>query len=105
MCIGCRERLPQEELARMQLDSSPGRQDKVVIVEHRVQRLDGRSVYLCPKVGCLDRVLKRGEIVFKGSKYDKIIVRLDPRQSERLRYAFQYAARRLRAALGVGPSE
>jgi predicted RNA-binding protein YlxR (DUF448 family) len=105
MCIGCRERLPQDELVRLQLERSAGKPDHVVIVEHAAQRRPGRSVYLCPKVGCLDRVLKRGEIVFKGSKYDKIIVRLDGRQSERLRYAFTYAARRLRAALGVGPKE
>lgn len=105
MCIGCRERLPQDELIRLQLSPTGFRKTPLTIVEHRIQRVAGRSVYLCPKVGCLDKVLKRGEIVVKGSKYDKIIVRLDGRQSERLRYAFQFAARRLRAVLGTGPSE
>ncbi len=100
MCIGCRERIAQDELVRMQLTP-----DGVALVEHRVQRRPGRSVYLCPKLGCFDRLAQRDEIVFKGSKYDKIIVRLEPRQWERLRFAFGHAARRLRAALGVGPRE
>ena len=105
MCIGCRERIPQEELLRLQIADPLALPAKIIIVEHRVQRVPGRSVYLCPKLGCLDKVLRRGEITFKGSKYDKIIVRLEPRHVERLRYAFQHAARRLRAALGVGPKE
>ena len=100
MCLGCRERLPQDELVRMQLTA-----DGVVIVEHPDQLLSGRSVYFCPRLGCLDAVLRRGEITFKRSRYDKIIVCLEPRQAERLRYAFGHAARRLRGALGVGPKE
>jgi hypothetical protein len=76
---------------------------KPVVVEHREQRQGGRSVYVCPKLGCFDRVLRRGEIVFKRSKYDKIIVCLEPRQAERLRFAFAHTARRLRSRLGVGP--
>jgi len=100
MCLGCRERAPQDELLRLQLTS-----EKVVIIEHNAQRLPGRSVYLCPRLGCLDAVLRRGEIIFKRSKYDKIIVCLEPRQAERLRFAFKHAARRLRAALGVGPKD
>ena len=100
MCIGCRERLPVDELVRLQRKGS-----KVVVVEHRVMLQTGRSVYLCPKVGCIDKVLRRGEIVFKRSKYDKIIVRLEPKQSDRLRFAFAHAARRLRAKLGVGPQD
>jgi predicted RNA-binding protein YlxR (DUF448 family) len=103
MCIGCRERLPQDELLRLQYLPNLSGRDRVVVVEHRAQRSAGRSVYCCPKLGCLDRQLKRGEIVIKGAKHDKIIVRLEPRQCERLRYEFQYAARRLRAAMGVGP--
>lgn len=98
MCLGCRERLPQDELLRLQLSS-----EGVVIVEHKAQFKGGRSVYFCPKLGCLDKALRQGELVFKRSKYDKIIVRLDQRQAERLRYAFSFAARRLRSALGVGP--
>jgi predicted RNA-binding protein YlxR (DUF448 family) len=100
MCLGCRERLPQDELIRVQLTT-----EGVKIVEHPSQRLPGRSVYFCPKVGCLDRVLKRGEIVFKRNKYDKMIVCLEARQAARLRYAFQHAARRLRANIGVGPQD
>jgi len=100
MCLGCHERLPAEELVRLQRKG-----EKVIVVEHRDMRVEGRSVYLCPKLGCIDKVIKRGEIVFKRSKYDKIIVRLEPRQSDRLRYAFAHAARRLRARLGVGPQD
>lgn len=100
MCLGCRERLPQEELVRLQLV-----QEGVVIVERGPQRRPGRSVYFCPRLGCFDAMARRGEIPFKRSKYDKIIVRLDARQVERLRYAFAHAARRLRGALGVGPRE
>jgi predicted RNA-binding protein YlxR (DUF448 family) len=97
-CLGCRERLPQDELIRLQLKSG-----KPVLVEHRDSRQPGRSVYFCPKVGCLDKVLRRGEIVFKRSRYDKIKVCLEPQQAARLRFAFTHAARRLRAGLGVGP--
>ncbi|MCC7479690.1 DUF448 domain-containing protein [bacterium] len=100
MCIGCRERHFQDELVRLQ--ASP---ESVVIVEMDKQRRPGRSVYLCPKIGCMEKVIRRGEIVIKGSKYDKIIVRLEQRQAERLRYAFSFAARRLRASLGVGPED
>lgn len=97
MCLGCHERQPQAELVRLQLT-----QEGVAIVEHKEQRLPGRSVYLCPRLGCFDKLARRGEIVFKRSKYDKIIVRLELRQWERLRYAFSHAARRLRTILGVG---
>jgi predicted RNA-binding protein YlxR (DUF448 family) len=99
MCIGCRERIAQDELIRLQLNPK----QLLVIVEHSAQRLEGRSVYLCPNVACLDKALRRGSITIKGSKYDKIIVRLEKRQADRLRYAFKFAARRLRASLGVGP--
>jgi predicted RNA-binding protein YlxR (DUF448 family) len=98
MCLGCRERQPQDSLIRLQLT-----EDGVALVERQGARLPGRSAYLCPHEGCLEAVLRRGEIVFKRSKYDKIIVRLDARQAERLRYAFRFAARRLRGVLGVGP--
>lgn len=98
MCLGCRERQPQDSLIRLQLDA-----DGIVIVERPAQRLPGRSAYVCPRSGCLDAVLRRGDIVFKRSKYDKIIVRLDARQAERLRYAFKFAARRMRSSIGVGP--
>ena len=90
--------MPQDELIRLQLKNG-----RVVIVEHRGARQPGRSVYFCPKVGCLDRILKKGSITFKRAKYDKIIVHLEPRTAARLRYAFTHAARRLRAKLGVGP--
>jgi predicted RNA-binding protein YlxR (DUF448 family) len=99
-CLGCRERMPQEEMLRIQMSAAG-----VVIVERRAQWQGGRSVYLCPKLGCLDNLLRRGEIAFKRSKYDKIIVRLEPRQAERLRFVFKHAARRLRATLGVGPRD
>jgi predicted RNA-binding protein YlxR (DUF448 family) len=99
MCLGCRERLPKPELIQLQLT----RDRKVVIVEHREQRQPGRSVYFCPKAGCLDKVLKKGAITFKRSKYDKIIVHVEPRQAARLRFAFLHAARRKRKQLGVGP--
>jgi predicted RNA-binding protein YlxR (DUF448 family) len=100
MCIGCRERQAQEELIRLQMTV-----DGVAIIEQKDKLKDGRSVYLCPKLGCLDKVLRRGEITFKSSKYDKMIVRLEVRQAERLRYAFTFAARRLRGQLGVGPED
>jgi predicted RNA-binding protein YlxR (DUF448 family) len=103
MCIGCRDRLPQDELLRLQVSLNAAGRERIVIIEHRAQRCDGRSVYCCPKIGCLDKPLKRGEIVIKNTKHDKIIVRLEPRQCERLRFEFQHAARRLRAAMGVGP--
>jgi predicted RNA-binding protein YlxR (DUF448 family) len=92
MCLGCRERLPQDELIRVQLTA-----EGIVIIERRDQRVPGRSVYLCPDKDCFDRVMRRGDgINFKRSKYDKIIVRLEPRQAERLRYVFEHAARRFR---------
>jgi predicted RNA-binding protein YlxR (DUF448 family) len=97
MCIGCRERLPQDELIRVQLSA-----EGVVIVEHKATRRPGRSVYLCPDADCIGKVIRRGEIAFRKTKYDKIIVRLEPRQAERLAYALEHAARRLRARLGVG---
>src|SRR5262245_28811014 len=75
MCIGCRERIVQDELLRLQLNPK----QLLVIVEHTAQRLTGRSVYLCPNVACLDKALRRGSITIKGSKYDKIIVRLEKR--------------------------
>jgi predicted RNA-binding protein YlxR (DUF448 family) len=100
MCLGCRERQLQDELVRIQATA-----EGVVIVEHKAQRLKGRSVYFCPNVACLDRVISRGEIPFKRSKYDKIIVRLELRQAERLRFAFAHAARRLRGFIGVGPED
>jgi predicted RNA-binding protein YlxR (DUF448 family) len=98
MCVGCRERHYKDELLKLQPTN-----EGIHIVEHKAQLKMRRSVYLCPKIGCLDKVLRRGEIVVKGSKYDRIIVHLDARQAERLRYAFSFAARRLRALLGVGP--
>ena len=98
MCLGCNERQPQDEMIRLQHKAG-----KVFVVEHADKRVAGRSVYFCPKVGCLEKVLKRGEIVFKRSRYDKIIVYLESQQAARLRYAFMHAARRLRASLGVGP--
>lgn len=97
-CLGCRERLPQDELVRLQLT-----REGVKIVEHKAQRLGGRSVYVCPKTGCLEKALKRGHLVFKRAKYDKMIVYLEKKQAARLRYAFQHAARRLRGRMGVGP--
>jgi predicted RNA-binding protein YlxR (DUF448 family) len=100
MCLGCRERQHQDELVRMQMTK-----EGVVIVEHEDQRQPGRSVYFCPNVECVDKVLRRGEIAFKRSKYDKIIVRLEFRQAERLRFAFAHAARRLRGSIGVGPED
>lgn len=100
MCLGCRERQPQDELIRLQQKGG-----KVYIVEHADKRVPGRSVYFCPKVGCLEKVLKRGEIIFKRSRYDKIVVYLESQQAARLRYAFMHAARRLRASLGVGPQD
>jgi predicted RNA-binding protein YlxR (DUF448 family) len=99
MCLGCRERLCRDELIRLQLTA-----EGIVIVEHKDQIKDGRSAYLCPKVQCLDKALRHAELVFKRSKYDRISVRLDQRQAERVRYAFSFAARRLRSALGVGPN-
>lgn len=98
MCVGCRERAAQRDLVRMQLTA-----EGVVIVEHRDQFRAGRSIYFCPKLGCFDKALRQGGLVFKRSKYDKIIVRLDQRQAQRLRYAFSFAARRMRSLLGVGP--
>jgi predicted RNA-binding protein YlxR (DUF448 family) len=92
MCLGCRERLPQDELLRLQLT-----REGVVLIERADQRQPGRSVYFCPDRDCFDKVFRRGEgIVFKRSKYDKITVRLEPRQVERLRYTFEHAARRFR---------
>ncbi|MCH7471852.1 YlxR family protein [bacterium] len=100
MCLGCKERSPQDELVRLQLTG-----EGVVIIERPRMVRSGRSVYFCPKTGCLDMVLSRGGIIFKRAKYDKITVRLEPRQAKRLRFAFSHAARRLRGAMGVGPSE
>ena len=100
MCLGCRERVPQDELIRLQL-----RAGRVVIIEHRSQLQPGRSIYFCPRLGCLDRALAKGELVFKRAKYDKIIVRLEPKQAARLRFAFAHAARRMRIRQGVGPRE
>jgi len=92
MCIGCRERLAQDELIRLQPTA-----EGVVVIERAEQRVHGRSIYLCPDKDCFDRMLRRSEgIIFKRSKYDKIIVRLEPRQVERLRYVFKHAARRFR---------
>ena len=99
MCLGCRERQPQDCLIRLQLNA-----DGIVIIERHSKLLPGRSAYVCPRNGCLDAVLRRDGIVFKRSKYDKIIVRLDAWQAERLRYAFKFAARRMRGSIGVGPS-
>ncbi len=100
MCLGCRERVNQNELIRFKMT-----REGVEIVERETDLLGGRSVYFCPKQGCLDKVLNRGEMVFKRSKYDKIGVCLEPRQVERLRYAFSFAARRLRGDIGVGPRD
>jgi predicted RNA-binding protein YlxR (DUF448 family) len=100
MCLGCRERFAQDELIRIQVTNG-----KLILVEHKASHRSGRSVYFCPKVGCLDKTLRQGEIAFKRAKYDKIIVRLNGRQVERLRFAFTHAARRLRARLGVGPTD
>lgn len=99
MCAGCRERISQKELVRLQLNGKR----QLSVIERKSQRYPGRSLYLCPNTACLERLLRRGEVVIKRSKYDKITVRLEQRQSDRLRYAFKFAARRLRAALGVGP--
>ena len=100
MCLGCRERIHQSALIRLQLT-----REGVGIVERKQNFRGGRSVYFCPKQGCLDKVLKRGVMVFKSSKYDKIGVCLEPRQVERLQYAFSFAARRLRGEIGVGPRD
>jgi predicted RNA-binding protein YlxR (DUF448 family) len=100
MCLGCKERLPRQELVRLQL-TPRGAQ----IIEHSSRIRQGRSIYICPKLGCADRAMRNGELVFKRSKYDKIIVRLEPKQVARLRYQFAHAARRLRGEIGVGPKE
>jgi predicted RNA-binding protein YlxR (DUF448 family) len=92
MCAGCRERLPQDEFVRLQMT-----REGIVIVERKQQRQPGRSIYLCPDPDCFAKLVRRGDgISFKRSKYDKITVRLEPRQLERLRYAFEHAARRFR---------
>ena len=57
---------------------------KPVVVEHRHQRQPGRSVYVCPKLGCFDKALRRGYITFKRSKYDKIIVYLEANERDAL---------------------
>lgn len=100
MCLGCKERLPRQELVRLQLTPNG-----VAIIEHASRLRQGRSVYICPKLGCADKAMRNGELVFKRSKYDKIVVRLEPKQAARLRYKFSHAARRLRGAIGVGPQE
>jgi predicted RNA-binding protein YlxR (DUF448 family) len=93
MCAGCRERHSQYELIRLQMT-----REGIVIVERPDQRQPGRSLYLCPDPDCFSKLLRRGPgIVFKASKYDKITVRLEPRQLERLRYAFEHAARRFKS--------
>ncbi|MDQ3024131.1 MAG: DUF448 domain-containing protein, partial [bacterium] len=98
MCIGCRERLQQNEIVRLQLTT-----EGVKILEPWDRPGHGRSVYVCPDPDCFEKALKRGEIAFKRSKYDKISVRLEPRQAERLKYAFAHTARRLRGVIGAGP--
>ena len=100
MCLGCKERLPRQDLVRLQLTPHG-----TEIIEHPSRIRPGRSIYLCPKLGCADKALSKGELVFKRSKYDKIIVRLEPKQVARLRYKFAHAARRLRGEIGVGPKE
>ena len=100
MCIGCSERLPQDEMVRLQLTT-----EGVKILEPWDKPGHGRSVYVCPDPDCFEKALRRGEIAFKRSKYDKISVRLEPRQAERLKYAFAHAARRLRGLIGAGPTQ
>ncbi|MCB1217275.1 DUF448 domain-containing protein [bacterium] len=74
----------RSDLLRFQLDNG--------LVRHIAtsgQSLAGRSVYLCADHGCLRAVLKRGVLVFRHSKYAKIIVRLNREQVQRLARAFR----------------
>ncbi len=77
-CVGCRERQPQDELIRLRYVK--GR----VVISRSGDDTPGRSVYLCPCESCWRDALKRGRLVFKSAKRDKMVVNLEPREQEGL---------------------
>jgi len=89
MCVACRERSEQAGLVRLNV-----RKDKVVVVE-KPPDASGRSVYICPRDKCFDAVVKRGHIVFKFTKYEKISVPLSEYDAFQLRKEFRRAIRRI----------
>ncbi|MCB1220364.1 MAG: DUF448 domain-containing protein [Planctomycetales bacterium] len=84
--MGCRNKQEQGKLLRFQLDD----EGRVRHVSRPAESFGGRSVYLCPDRACLRAVLKRGVLVFRHSKYAKIVVRLNELQARRLARAFRH---------------
>ncbi|MEZ5339499.1 MAG: DUF448 domain-containing protein [bacterium] len=82
--MACRRTGLRSELLRFQLDNGHIRH-----VATAAQAIAGRSVYLCADHTCLRAVLKRGVLIFRHSKYAKIIVRLNREQVQRLARAFR----------------
>lgn len=82
--MGCRNRRDRTAMFRFQLDDGLIRR-----TDFGRAAIAGRSVYICRCQGCLDAVLKRGVLVFRNSKYAKIIVRLNDHQAQRLARAFR----------------
>ena len=77
-CVGCREQHPQDCLIRLGM-----RKGKIVILNDKTG-VAGRTIYLCPRESCWQRATRRGRLVFKASKYDKIIVYLEANERDAL---------------------
>jgi predicted RNA-binding protein YlxR (DUF448 family) len=77
-CMGCRERHPQAEMIRLRQHK-----DGVAVV-NKDGPAEGRSIYLCPRESCWVSALRRGRLIFKAGKYDRIIVYLDARDRDAL---------------------
>ncbi len=88
-CVGCREKFPQEDLIRLKLIKG-----KVTIVPPRTS-LSGRSIYLCPRESCWKSALKRGKLVFKTAKHNRLSVHLSEKERDMLMARLRQFARKL----------
>ncbi|GEM_PF-2220170 len=69
-CIGCRRRLPKPQLIVIKLNE--GRFE----VYPPGTKLPGRSLYLCPRADCLDKLRRRKKVVFKAQPPGRSIIPL-----------------------------
>lgn len=80
LCIGCGEKLPQNELVRIKLSSGK------LVIDNGKRKLSGRSVYLCPKESCFQNALRKGTVTFRASKYHRLTIHLSAKERDHFIY-------------------
>lgn len=77
-------RRERQQLLRFQL-----REGRIVQSDMGKGAISGRSIYLCRNRRCLEQILRRRDLIFRHSKYAKILVRLNQQQAQCLVRAFR----------------